>query len=405
MKSWKQVFAIIWAGQFMSILSSTTVNFAIILWLSIKTGSAEVLAYAAFAGMLPQAILGPIAGVYVDRWNRKLVMILADSFIAVCTLVLSILFWLDIAEMWHIFILLGMRSIGSSFHMPAMEASVPLLAPKEQLTRVAGINQIVFSVGNIAGPALGALFITIWDIEYVLLLDVGGAVIACTSLLFVHIPNPEKVEEKIKNVLHEMKEGITLVLANRGLSWIFLYSIFGTFFIMPVSVLFPLMTLQYFGGNEFQVSLVEAIWGVGALIGGLVMGAKVYNINRIILHNFMYILLGLSFFVSGLLPSSAFVWFVVLTAIGGISGSVYNTVFVSIMQLHIDPAALGRVFSMYFTVSLIPTLIGLLGVGFIAENVGLTLTFVSCGGILIAIGIIAFFTPSAIRLDSRENRV
>lgn len=404
MKSWKQVFAVIWAGQFMSILSSTTVNFAIILWLSIKTGSAEILAYAAFAALLPQVILGPVAGVYVDRWNRKLVMILADSFIAVCTLILSILFWLDIAEMWHIFILLGLRSVGSSFHMPAMEASVPLLAPQEQLTRVAGINQIIISVGNIAGPALGAFFITIWDIEYVLLLDVGGAFIACTSLLFVHIPNPEKIEDTAKNILREMKEGITAVLKNRGLSWVFLYSVFGNLFIMPVSILFPLMTLQYFGGDKFQVSLVEALWGVGALIGGIIMGIKVYNINRIILHNFMYMVLGLTFLFSGLLSPAGFVWFAVLTAIGGVSGSIFNTIFISIVQVNIDPAALGRVFSMYFTVGLIPSLIGLLGVGFIADNVGLTRTFVLCGGILVILGVLLFFNPSAMRLDSRKRK-
>lgn len=404
MKSWKQVFAVIWAGQFMSILSSTTVNFAIILWLSIKTGSAEILAYAAFAALLPQVILGPVAGVYVDRWNRKLVMILADSFIAVCTLILSILFWMDIAEMWHIFILLGLRSVGSSFHMPAMEASVPLLAPQEQLTRVAGINQIIISVGNIAGPALGAFFITIWDIEYVLLLDVGGAFIACTSLLFVHIPNPEKIEDTTKNILREMKEGITAVLKNQGLSWVFLYSVFGNLFIMPVSVLFPLMTLQYFGGDKFQVSLVEALWGVGALIGGIIMGIKVYNINRIILHNFMYMVLGLTFLFSGLLSPAGFVWFAVLTAIGGVSGSIFNTIFISIVQVNIDPAALGRVFSMYFTVGLIPSLIGLLGVGFIADNVGLTRTFVLCGGILVILGVLLFFNPSAMRLDSRKRK-
>ncbi len=403
MKSWKQVFAIIWAGQFMSILSSTTVNFAIILWLSIKTGSAEILAYTAFSALLPQVILGPVVGVYVDRWNRKLVMILADSFIAACTLILSVLFWLDIAEMWHIFILLALRSVGSSFHMPAMEASVPLLAPKEQLTRVAGINQIIISVGNIAGPALGAFFITIWDIEYVLLLDVGGAFIACTSLLFVHIPDPEKIQDKVENVLQEMKEGLTIVLKNRGLSWVFLYSIFGNLFIMPVSVIFPLMTLQYFGGDKFQVSLIEILWGVGALVGGIIMGIKVYNINRIILHNFMYIVLGLTFVFSGLLSPAGFVWFAVLTTLGGVSGSIFNTIFISIVQVNIDPAALGRVFSMYFTVGLVPTLIGLLGVGYIADNIGLTATFISCGTMLVLLGVLLFFNPSAIRLDSRKR--
>ena len=82
MNNWKKVFAIIWTGQFFSILTSSIVNFAIILWLSFETKSAEVLAFAAIAAMLPQSVLGLFAGIFVDRWKRKRVMIMADSFIA-----------------------------------------------------------------------------------------------------------------------------------------------------------------------------------------------------------------------------------------------------------------------------------------------------------------------------------
>ena len=156
MENWKKTFAVIWSGQLASILSSSVVAFAIIFWVSLETGSAQVLALAAIAGMLPQSLLGPLVGVYVDRWDRKWTMILADSFIALCTLLLAILFWLDVARMWHIYVLLACRSIGSAFHTPAMQASVPLLAPKQQLTRIAGINQITSSLSNIIGPAFGA---------------------------------------------------------------------------------------------------------------------------------------------------------------------------------------------------------------------------------------------------------
>ena len=95
MENWKKTFGIIWSGQLASILSSSVVGYAIIFWKSIETGSAEVLALAAIAGMLPQSLLGPVVGVYVDRWDRKRTMILADSFIAFCTLILAVLFWLD----------------------------------------------------------------------------------------------------------------------------------------------------------------------------------------------------------------------------------------------------------------------------------------------------------------------
>ena len=123
MENWKKTFAVIWSGQLASILSSSVVAFAIIFWVSLETGSAQVLALAAIAGMLPQSLLGPLVGVYVDRWDRKWTMILADRFIALCTLLLAVLFWLGVARMWHIYVLLACRSIGSAFHTPAMQAS------------------------------------------------------------------------------------------------------------------------------------------------------------------------------------------------------------------------------------------------------------------------------------------
>lgn len=401
--NWKRAFAIIWSGQFFSILTSSLVNFAIIIWISLETGSAEMLAWVAIAALLPQTVIGPFTGALIDRWNRKRIMMLADSFIALCTLILAILFWLDIAQIWHIFALLGLRSIGSAFHMPAMQASVPLLAPTDQLTRIAGVNQIIASVSQIAGPALGAMLITIWDIEYVLLFDVAGALMAVTSLFFVHIPNPEKEEGATRHILKEMKEGAMIILRNRGLSLVFLYSILVVFFLVPISVLFPLMTLEYFKGTEFQAGIIEAIWSVGALAGGAIMGAKVYRVNRVALVNWMYLVCGLTFLLSGILSPDGFVWFAVLTAIGGVSGAVYNSAFTGLIQTKIEPTALGRVFSMFFTFSLIPAMLGLIGIGFLADGLGLTTSFILSGAVIIVIGIAAFFTPSAMRLDRQQE--
>jgi DHA3 family macrolide efflux protein-like MFS transporter len=397
--NWKRTFAIIWSGQFFSILTSSLVNFAIIIWLSLQTGSAEILAYAAIAGMLPQILIGPFTGALIDRWNRKRIMMLADTFIALCTFILAFLFWFDIAELWHIFALLALRSIGSSFHSPAMQASVPLLAPTEQLTRIAGINQIISSVSQIAGPALGAMMIAIWDIEYVLIFDVAGALIAVTSLFFVYIPDPEKTENSERHIFKEMKEGAMVVLRNKGLSLVFLYSIIILFFIIPISVLFPLMTLDYFNGTEFQAGVIEAVWSVGALAGGAIMGVKVYNVNRVGLINWTYILLGMAFMGSGILSPNGYIWFAILTCISGIAGAVYNSAFTGLVQNKIDPAALGRVFSTFYAVALIPSMIGLIGIGFIADTIGLNTSFIISGLVIILTGVIAFFTKPAMKLD------
>ena len=163
-----------------------------VLWIGMETGSAEVLSYAAIAGLLPQILLGPMAGVFVDRWNRKWTMIGADSFVALCSAVIALLFYLDMVELWSIYLLLMLRSIGGAFHAPAMKSSIPLLAPPSELVRIAGINEVIQSVCTICGPMLGAALLLAFNMSVVMLLDVAGAFMACISLLFVFIPNPAK---------------------------------------------------------------------------------------------------------------------------------------------------------------------------------------------------------------------
>ena len=405
MDNWKRVFAIIWTGQFLSILTSSIVKFAIVLWLSLETGSAEVLAFATMAALLPQSVLGLFTGIFIDRWKRKRVMIMADSFIAFCTLILAVLFYFDLAKISHIYVLLALRSVGSAFHMPAMQASVPLLAPKSELMRIAGINQVIQSVCNIAGPALAGLFITMMKMTNILLLDVAGAAFACLSLCFVFIPDPSHEERNSElHLWREAKEAIMEVRNQYGLSWLFLLSILATFVIMPVSVLFPLMTLNHFAGNAFQVSLVEVSWGGGALLAGALLGLKKYRWNEILLINGMYIALGLTFLFSGLLPVSGFIWFAVLTALGGVCGSLYFATFTTVIQSRIDPGVMGRVFSFYMSFSMLPSMIGLLSTGFLADSIGLGNTFIISGGFLCLIGIISFFIPSLISLKESFKR-
>ena len=379
MENWKKTFAVIWSGQLASILSSSVVAFAIIFWVSLETGSAQVLALAAIAGMLPQSLLGPLVGVYVDRWDRKWTMILADSFIALCTLLLAVLFWLGVARMWHIYVLLACRSIGSAF------------------------NQIISSLSNIIGPAFGALLINLTGIGNILLLDVAGAFIACTTLLLVRIPNPERSTAQTPSLWREFREGFGAMHAVPGMGWFFTLAVLVWFFIMPVGVMFPLMTLQHFGGGAYEMSLIEIVWGGGALIGGAVMGARTYRVNRIVLINLMYLTIGLLFAASGMLPPTAFALFAALSLIEGVTSSVFNSSFVSVIQSRIDAGVLGRVMSLYYSFGLLPSAIGLLGTGFLAEHVGLTTTFVIAGTVICGIGLIAFCIPSVMRLDRQSS--
>lgn len=405
--NWKKRFTILWIGQFLSLITSSAVNFAIIIWLSLETGSAEVLAFAAIAGLLPQALIGPFAGVYIDRWDRKKTMILADSFVAVCTLVMSISFYLGYESLLLIYVMLGLRSVGSAFHMPAMQAAIPLLAPQSELLRIAGINQIIQSVSGIAGPALGALAIGLLSIGNVLLLDIAGAIFAITALFFIHIPNPEitdKAKASVKQVLNDMKISLKEILSNKGLSFLFLYSIISLFCIMPVAVLFPLLTINHFQGDKFEMSVIEIIWGVGMLVGGGFLGIWKPTINKVIIINIMHIIIGATFTWSGLLSSSQFVFFVILTAIGGIGASLYNASFTTIIQEEIKPNMLGRVFSLYYSTAVIPSIIGLLSTGFVADYIGITQTFIILGIIISLVGVASFLTPSLMKLGKNTAK-
>jgi DHA3 family macrolide efflux protein-like MFS transporter len=230
-------------------------------------------------------------------------------------------------------------------------------------------------------------------------LDVAGAAIACISLLCIRIPNPARDTTRKPDLWREFREGFSAMHAIPGMGWFFTLAIVVWFFIMPVGVMFPLMTLQHFGGGAFEMSLIEIVWGGGALVGGAVMGARTYRVSRIVLVNLMYLVVGLSFALSGLLSPAGFLWFALFTAAAGISSSVFNASFVSVIQTRIEAGMLGRVMSLYRSFGLLPAALGLLGTGFLAENVGLTTTFVVAGTIIVAVGAAGFFIPSVMRLD------
>ena len=162
-------FFTIWIGQVFSLLGSQLVQFALIWWLTQQTGSATVLALASIVGLVPQVVLGPFVGPLIDRWSRKWTMILADAAVALSTVVLVYLFWAGTVEVWHIYVILFIRALGGAFHWPAMTASVSLMVPQEHLTRVQGLNQILNGGLRIASAPLGALLISLFPMENVLI--------------------------------------------------------------------------------------------------------------------------------------------------------------------------------------------------------------------------------------------
>lgn len=137
--SWKTPFIIIYAGQAFSLVGSAAVQFAVIWWLTVQTESAIVLTIATIVALLPNMLIGPFAGVWVDRYNRRTVMMLADAFVALTSMILGIAFWLsNTPPVWFIYCMLFLRGLGNTFHGPAMQAAIPMLVPAPMLTKAGG---------------------------------------------------------------------------------------------------------------------------------------------------------------------------------------------------------------------------------------------------------------------------
>jgi DHA3 family macrolide efflux protein-like MFS transporter len=405
-ESWFKTYIYIWIGQFVSLLTSSAVNFAVIIYLSLHYKSAEVLAFAGIAGLLPQAIIGPFAGVYIDRWDRKKVMIYADAFIALCTFMMSFAFVEGEANLAFVYALLVSRSLGQAFHTPAMQAIAPLIVPEEKLLKVSGINQMLQSVSMIAGPAVGTLAITYMPISKVLYLDVIGAMLAIVSLMFVVIPKlnaQPTVENNISTVLMDLKLGFGEIHKNKGLYLLFIYAMLTTFFVMPVAIMYPLLTIEHFRGGKWEMSVIEVVWGVGMLVGGGILSAWKDSVSKVILVNAMHIFLGLTFVFSGWISGDLFWVFVAITTLGGIGMSFFNASFMTIIQEEIKPEFLGRVFSMYFSFAIIPSVIGLLFTGWIADEIGVVNAFIIGGSAMCFVGLLSFLTPAVMNLGKNRK--
>jgi len=216
---WKLQFLTIWTGQAFSLIGSELVGFALIWWLTLETGSGLTLAMATVVTYLPIIALSPLAGTLVDRWDRRLIMIAADGAIALFSLLLAYLYWRGAVQVWHIYATLFLRSLGTCFHLPAMQASTPLIVPEAYLVRVAGMNEALSGVVFIVASPLAVWLLSLLSMQGILAIDVVTALVAIVTLLFVHIPQPERMLEKRARFVGDLGAGARYLSSRRGLFW------------------------------------------------------------------------------------------------------------------------------------------------------------------------------------------
>jgi DHA3 family macrolide efflux protein-like MFS transporter len=395
--NWKLPFFTIWIGQALSLLGSSAAQFALIWWITQETGSATVLAMASLVGLIPSIVLAPLAGVYVDRWNRRWVMIIADTAIAAASLWLAILFWQDTVSLWQIYVILFLRSLGGSFHGSAMTASTSLMVPEDQLTRVAGINQTLHGLLNIFGAPLGALLMELLQVHGVMMVDVATAVLAVAPLFWVHIPQPERRQaldrEAQPSFWADLRDGARYLLNWRGLMIMTGMVMVLKIVLTPAFSLIPLLVKDHFGGGATQLSLLEAVVGGGIVVGGLLLSAWGGFSKKVRTMTLGGVGFGLAILAWGILRGDRFGAAVASGAFLGLAIPLVDGPLMALLQSTIAPEKQGRVFSLFGSLISLTSPIGLALAGPISDRLGLQVWYVVAGTLAVTISAAFILVP------------
>jgi len=388
---WKRNFLVIVSGQTISLVGSSAVQFALIWWLSSETSSAMMLSLAGLLAFLPQLILGPFVGVWIDRLKRKNVIIGADIFMACAAGVFALLFLLGTPPYWTACVVLGIRAVGNVFHTPAIQAAVPMLVPPEQLVRANGWSQFMQSGAFMLGPVLGAALYAALPLPIIMLTDVAGALIASVSVAIVRIPDPPRERRETPRVFLEMKEGAVFLLRDRRLFTVTISSMLCMVFFLPLSTLYPLMTSQHLSGTAWHASIVELLYAGGMLLCAAIISARGEIRNKFRVIHMALAGFGATILLCGVLPAdlSVFWLFAVLCALMGAGGNLFNIPYTAYLQQTIPPEAQGRVFSLVGSLMCLAMPLGLTIAGPAAEAYGVSHWFLVSGIAMIVIVLIS----------------
>lgn len=402
-KFWKKKYFTMLAGQSISLITSGILQMSIIFYLTAKTNSAMVLSIATLMGFLPQAVIGPFAGTFVDRHSRKGVMIGADLMIAATGGFLAVVSIFMELPIWLIMLVLFVRSIGNAFHSPASSAVTPLMVPQDQLTKCAGYNQTMQAAVSLISPAAAAFLYSVWSLSTIILLDIIGAVLACGVVAVLSIPNPPICPGESQNsFFRDMKEGYFELKKNKGLFALLWIGTAYMFFFMPISALYPLMSMGYFRGTPTHASIAEIAFAGGMLAGGILLSVWGGFKNRIFSIGLSVLVMGVSIAISGLLPTNAFFIFVICCTVMGLTSPFYG-VQNALFQEQLPPEYLGRVFSLLGSVMSFAMPLGLLCSGIFAELIGVEKWFLLCGIGIIAVAVLVFVLPVLRNVDCQSQ--
>ncbi len=364
-----RTFLIIWFGQFVSRVGTAMTRFALLIWAYDQTGAATTVALLGFFGFLPYVLLSPIAGVWVDRVDRRTVMLLSDLGSGIVTAALLGLYFTSGLSLWHLYAAEAMTSALDAFQGPAYSAASTLLLPKELYGRAGGLRMMADDGARILAPFLAGLLIVWIGVSGVLLIDVVTFLVALLTLLIVRVPpvRPTAAGDE-RQFLREMRVGFDYIRQRRGLLGLTLhFTVVNFFAALTYFGVLPAMILARTGGDEVALGLVQGALGAAGLAGGLIMtawGGPRRKIHAVLLGTAASFLLGDLLFAVG---RSTVVWVVAACAAAVFIPILYSSR-QAIWQAKVAPEVQGRVYSVDSMLRLSLNPLGYLLAGTLADR-------------------------------------
>ena len=407
--SWKLKLACVWGGELVSVLTSSVLQMGFVWHITLTTGSASMLSLASLAGFLPLALFGTFAGAIVDRLPLRVTLIGADLFIAAVSAVVAAVSLTGALPVWVVMVALFFRAVGSSLHTPAFQALTPLVAPAEHLTRLAGVTQAVQSGGYILGTALAAVIYPLWGFTAMIALDVAGALAATAAVLAARLDvggSGSSAGEKnlslvaqARALAAETREGYRVLRGYRGLFSLLWCGFAFTLVFSPIPALFPIMTLDHFGGTTGDAATAEIVLSVGMIAGSALLTATGGFKNRALTVVAATALYGTATLAAGLLGADGFAAFLVTSFLMGLSSPFYSGPQTALMQEKVPPEYLGRVFGLYGAIMSWALPAGLAFSSLFADAVGAPVWFVGAGAAMVLLAAVTWAIPTIRRIE------
>ncbi|MBN2501011.1 MAG: MFS transporter [Anaerolineales bacterium] len=366
MKHHLRTFYIITITQVLSIIGSAMTNVAIGIRVFNDTGDSTPLLLASFFYALPLMIGGSFAGVFADRWNRRLILILTDVGQAIGTGLLLFSFLSGNFQLWHLYAVSVVSGALGMLQRPAMEASVTMLVPDSQRDRANAIRQITGPAAGVVAPVITGFIYAITGVVGVMLIDLATFVVAVTVVALVEIPQPEADSAQAASVLADLRTGFQFLWKRRILFILMLYAAFINFLLFgPMTLSTPyIITLT---GSEKTLGILLGLLNAGIVTGGVVM--MIWGGTRPRIHGIMLGLLfrGAWLAVYGLVRTPPMLGLALFFIF--FSSALVDASFMSILQLKVPPHMQGRIFALLFQLMYIANPLSLLLTGPLVDNV------------------------------------